>query len=208
MAERIPVYVHAADPVSEAGILGQLRHRPEIELLTDEEAHRAAVAVTVADEVDEPLLRSIRATKRNERARVVLIATRLDDSALLSAVEAGVSGFLRRSEASAERIVAVVQSALAGDGTVPPDLLGRLLSQVGALQRDVLAPRGLSFAGLTHRELEVLRLVADGFSTSDIAKRLAYSERTVKNVIHDLTTRLQLRNRSHAVAYALRQGLI
>jgi len=54
----------------------------------------------------------------------------------------------------------------------------------------------------------VLRLIADGCDTSEIANRLAYSERTVKNVLHDVTTRLQLRNRSHAVAYALRQGLI
>jgi DNA-binding NarL/FixJ family response regulator len=54
----------------------------------------------------------------------------------------------------------------------------------------------------------VLRLVAEGFDTAHIAMQLSYSERTVKNVLHDLTTRLQLRNRSHAVAYALREGLI
>jgi DNA-binding NarL/FixJ family response regulator len=56
--------------------------------------------------------------------------------------------------------------------------------------------------------VEVLRLLADGLDTSEIAHKLAYSERTVKNVVHDVTTRLQLRNRSHAVAYALREGLI
>jgi DNA-binding NarL/FixJ family response regulator len=91
---------------------------------------------------------------------------------------------------------------------VPPDLLGRLLDQVGRLQRQVLAPRGLTFTGLATREIEVLRLVADGLSTGEIAVELCYSERTVKNVLHDITTRLHLRNRSHAVAYALRQGLI
>jgi len=51
-------------------------------------------------------------------------------------------------------------------------------------------------------------LLADGYSTAEIARELAYSERTIKNSIHDLTTRLQLRNRSHAVAFAVRQGLI
>ena len=91
---------------------------------------------------------------------------------------------------------------------MPPDLLGRLLEQVGRLQRQVLAPRGLTFAGLTPREAQVLKLVADGHDTSEIALELCYSERTVKNVLHDVTTRLQLRNRSHAVAYALREGLI
>ena len=61
---------------------------------------------------------------------------------------------------------------------------------------------------LTDREVDVLRLLSEGWDTAEIASKLAYSERTVKNVIHDITARLQLRNRSHAVAYAVRQGLI
>jgi DNA-binding NarL/FixJ family response regulator len=64
------------------------------------------------------------------------------------------------------------------------------------------------FTGLSDREVRVLQLVADGWDTAEIAGELCYSERTVKNILHDLTTRLQLRNRSHAVAYALREGLI
>jgi DNA-binding NarL/FixJ family response regulator len=96
----------------------------------------------------------------------------------------------------------------AGDGEVPADLLGRLLGHVGRLQRQVLSPRGIAFTGLTDRETQVLRLVADGCDTAEIARRLCYSERTVKNCLHDVTTRLQLRNRSHAVAYAVREGLI
>ena len=91
---------------------------------------------------------------------------------------------------------------------MPPDLLGRLLDQVGRLQRTVLDPRGITFTGLASREIEVLKLVAEGWDTAQIATRLSYSERTVKNVLHDVTTRLQLRNRSHAVAYAMREGLI
>ncbi|WP_383826475.1 response regulator transcription factor [Streptomyces sp. NPDC058486] len=57
-------------------------------------------------------------------------------------------------------------------------------------------------------EVDVLRLVAEGYDTADIAAKLSYSERTIKNVLHAVITRLQLRNRSHAVAYAMRQGLI
>jgi DNA-binding NarL/FixJ family response regulator len=72
----------------------------------------------------------------------------------------------------------------------------------------VLAPRGLTFSGLTERELSVLRLLADGHDTAEVGRQLFYSERTVKNIVHDVTSRLDLRNRTHAVAYALRQGLI
>ena len=72
----------------------------------------------------------------------------------------------------------------------------------------MLHPRGLTFAGLTEREVGVLRLLAEGLDTAEVGRRLFFSERTVKNVIHDITSRLDLRNRTHAVAYAIRQGLI
>ena len=52
------------------------------------------------------------------------------------------------------------------------------------------------------------RLLAEGFDTAEVGERLFYSERTVKNIIHDVTSRLELRNRTHAVAYAIREGLI
>jgi Response regulator containing a CheY-like receiver domain and an HTH DNA-binding domain len=90
---------------------------------------------------------------------------------------------------------------------VPPDLLGRLLAQVSRVQQ-FLQPRGLQLSGLSTREADILRLIADGLDTNEIAASLSYSERTVKNVLHDVTSRLQLRNRSHAVAYALKQGMI
>ena len=54
----------------------------------------------------------------------------------------------------------------------------------------------------------MLRLIADGLDTCEIARRLAFSERTIKSILHDVTTRLQLRNRAHAVAYAVREGFI
>ena len=76
------------------------------------------------------------------------------------------------------------------------------------IQRQVPTPRGLTFNGLAGREIDVLRLVAEGYDTAEIVEKLAYSERTVKTVLHDVTSRLGLRNRSHAVAYAVRQGLI
>ena len=104
--------------------------------------------------------------------------------------------------------LSAIRSAAAGEGTLPPDLLGRLLRQVGELQRQVLSPRGLTFSGLTERETSVLRLLAEGYDTAEVGRRLFYSERTVKNIIHDVTSRLDLRNRAHAVAYAIREGLI
>ena len=208
MSDRIAVYVFAHDPISQAGLASQLRGRPELHVV-DDDIDRAQVAVVVVDEVDEETTRVVRAIQRNNGIpRVVLVVTRLDDAGMLAGVEAGVCALLRRSEAVPDRLLSAVRSAATGDGSVPADLLGRLLEHVGQLQRQVLSPRGITLSGLTEREIEVLRLVADGYDTSQIASSLAYSERTIKNVIHDVTARLNLRNRSHAVAYAVRQGLI
>jgi DNA-binding NarL/FixJ family response regulator len=205
--ERIAVYVHADDPISQAGVASQLRPRPEVRVLDAAEAEQASVALVVADRVSERTLQVLRSRQRGG-ARLVLVVSEVDDTDLVAAVEAGIAGLVRRGEATPERMVHVIRSAAAGEGAVPPDLLGRLLDQVGRLQRQVLWPRGLTFAGLAEREIEVLRLVADGLDTAEIAAKLSYSQRTVKNVLHDITSRLHLRNRSHAVAYALRQGLI
>jgi DNA-binding NarL/FixJ family response regulator len=208
MPERIPTYVYASDPISQAGVVSQLRPRPEILIVDDSDLDRAQVAVVVTDVLDEQTVRVLRAVQRGGVPRTVLVAAVLDDGALAAAAEAGVSGLLRRAEATPERLARVVVRVAAGQGEVPTDLLGRLLDQVGKLQRQVLQPRGLAFSGLSDRETQVLRLVADGHGTAEIATELCYSERTVKNVLHDITSRLQLRNRSHAVAYALREGLI
>jgi DNA-binding NarL/FixJ family response regulator len=204
---RINVSVWASDPLSRAGTVAQLRGQGRVHVVDDNEG-TADVALVVADEIDAEALRSIRSLRRQGARSVALLVTRLDDRALLAAVEAGVSGVLRRSQATVLNLVSTIKSVAAGEGALPPDLLARLLDQVGHLQRQVLAPRGLTFSGLTERELDVLRLLAEGLDTAEVSGRLFYSERTVKNIIHDVTSRLELRNRTHAVAYAIKQGLI
>ena len=205
--DRIKTCIHADDPISWAGVASQLKPRPEVLVLDAIDAAQAKVSLVVADQVSDGALRTMRAL-RQRGSSVVLVVVELNDAALVAAVEAGVAALVRRSEATPERLVAVIRSAAAGEAAVPPDLLCRLLDQVGQLQRQVLSPRGMSLAGLADREIEVLRLVAEGLDTAEIATKLSYSQRTIKTVLHDVTTRLQLRNRSHAVAYALRQGLI
>jgi DNA-binding NarL/FixJ family response regulator len=209
MSDPIIVYVYSADPILQAGLVSQLGSRPEIGFVTSEaDLDRAVVAVVVTDAVTEEDLRVLRAIQRNSVPRTVLIARDFDDPTVVAAAEAGVSGLVRRADATPEHLVHILCRVAGGDGTIPDDLVGRLLTHVGRMQRAVLAPRGFLATGLTERETRVLGYIADGDDTATIARKLAYSERTVKNVLHDLTSRLQLRNRSHAVAYAVREGLI
>jgi len=206
VARRIATRVVASDPVTRAGLVAQLRTQHELVVVEDED--RAAVAVVATDVIDDEAARIVRTLLRSGPVHVVVVSSVLDDSGVLVAVEAGACAIVRRADASAERMASVIGSAVAGHGTLPPDLLGSLLSQVGQLQRNVLHPRGIQLNGFSERETEVLRLIADGFDTAEIAAKLSYSERTVKNIVHDVMSRFNLRNRCHAVAYALRSGVI
>jgi DNA-binding NarL/FixJ family response regulator len=203
----VPTTVWCLDPISREGVLSQLRGRPEVRVLPEARREAARVAVAVADQVDEVTSTALR-DLREAVGRLVLVCAVVDDAVLVAAAEAGVLGLLRRSDATPEMLAHAVERVAAGHGELPADLVGRLMEQVGRLQRQVLAPRGLTFSGLSPREAQVVHLCADGHDTATIARRLCYSERTVKNVLHDLTVRLQLRNRTHLVAHALREGLI
>lgn len=208
MSTRTQVLARATDPILENGVRMALRTRPEVWLVDEDAGVAATVALVVADRLDERTGQLLRTLHGRGYTRIVLVAGDLDDTEILTAVESGVCAIARRADSTPEVLVRLVTAAAAGEGALPPDLLGRLLNRVSRLQRHVLEPRGLQLGGITNREGEVLRLVASGLSTQEIADKLCYSQRTVKSILHDVTNRFQLRNRAHAVAYALREGLI
>jgi DNA-binding NarL/FixJ family response regulator len=205
----VPVVLSVTDPISRAGLYAALRGRHEVKLIDEIEVDERSVIVTMVDRLDDTVIQQLRVRyARGQTARLVLITTDLADPDLLAAVELGVRAVVLRADATPDYLVKLIRTAASGEATLPPDLLGRLLTQVSRLQREVLAPRGLSFAGLSERELEVLRLVAQGLNTGEIAVRLSYSQRTIKTVLHDVVNRFQVRNRTQAVVYAMREGLI
>ncbi|MFE7331563.1 LuxR C-terminal-related transcriptional regulator [Streptomyces sp. NPDC057565] len=205
---RTSVAVLASDPISQTGVASQLRPRSEVTVHTHDDANPSDVTLVVADAVEEDTLRTLRRLQRTRTTRLLLVITEIDEQKLVNAAECEVLGVVRRSEATPDRLVDAISAVAKGDGFLPPDLLGRLLGEVGRLQGAVLGPRGLRLTGLAAREVDVLRLIAEGYDTADVAAKLAYSERTIKNILHGVMTRLQLKNRTHAVAYAMRQGLI
>ncbi|MFD8796249.1 helix-turn-helix transcriptional regulator [Streptomyces vinaceus] len=205
---RIRVVVHAPDPISRAGALSQLRQHPVIDLRDASETGPGTVAVLIDETPDEATFARLRRLVRGEGARAVLVVNTVREAELLDLVECGVGAVVWRHEATTQRLLQAVLAASRGDGDLPTDLLGRLLGQVRMLQRSAAGRSGPHATGVTTREADVLRLIAEGLDTAEIAGKLSYSERTVKNVMHGLTTRLHLRNRAHAVAYALREGYI
>lgn len=205
--QRIPVSILTDDAISRAGIATQLRHRPEVRLVDDAQL-RDSIVIVVANEIDEGALRLIRGAHAAAAAGVVLVA-RLLEEGLLPAVEAGVTTLLPRASATGDRLVDAVQAAAgAGNGAASTDLTAHLVGQLRRVVRDHPPAAHTSNGGFTEREIKVLRLVAEGYDTAEVGRRLFCSERTVKYILQAATSRLDLRNRTHAVAYALRLGLI
>lgn len=135
--------------------------------------------------------------------RLVGIVAEAREELLYDTLTAGLAGVLIRSALTPTRLTSCLGAVVSGQGAMPPELLGRMVS---GLARG--APRGARVPGLAGREVSVLRLLAEGDSTREIAESLSYSERTVKNIVHDLLMKLDCRTRAHAVALATRQGVI
>ncbi|MFC9249888.1 helix-turn-helix transcriptional regulator [Amycolatopsis thailandensis] len=205
--EAVRVAVRAADVITHTGLTSFLRTRPELSVVDADELTDRDVLVVQAGRMTPQVVAGLR-EQRWSSVPKVLLAGEIRENDVLSAVECRVVAVLPQSRTSGDRLVEAIVSAASGRGLLPPDLLGQLLDNIRRLQHEVLSPRGLSTAGLTTREVDVLRLMADGCDTGEIAERLCYSERTVKNVIYELTNRLNLRNRPHAVAYAMQAGVI
>jgi len=136
-------------------------------------------------------------------ARVILCSSHCAEEAVLAAIQAGAVGVLRKDTLTTDSLASAVRAAVDGTGVVTQELLRDLLDGLAANGLDRPAP-----ARLTDREQQVLSLIAQGHPTREVAERLCYSERTVKNVLHDVVTKLNARSRSQAVAHAVREGLI
>jgi DNA-binding NarL/FixJ family response regulator len=204
---QVTVRIVARDPIISIGLTTILGKHPRIVPVQGTGDGQADVVVFASGTLLAPAMRRLREVAERELP-IVLLAGGVGEASLLTLIECGVVAFLDRRCLTQEEIAEAVISAAAGEGVMPKATLGRLMSLVQTMQQDVLAPMGINAAGLSPREVDVLRLVADGADTSEIAKELAYSESTVKHVLYELTTRLKLRNRTHAVAFALRAGVL
>jgi DNA-binding NarL/FixJ family response regulator len=140
--------------------------------------------------------------------QVLVCSARCEEHDVLACVQAGAIGYMSKATLTPAVLVASVTAAASGAGVMAPEILGTLLRGLTRVSREVLEPRGVTLSRLSQREQEVLRLVADGHPIREVAKRLCYSERTIKNVIHDVVIKLDVRTRSQAVAMAVREGLI
>jgi DNA-binding NarL/FixJ family response regulator len=202
--DAISVLIVAKDPISHAGVERQLLAMSDITVLTPKSGRHPDVALVVADTVDEEALGWIRTIRRHSLSRIVVVAGVTGQSAVWAS-EAGATSVLPRSMADGRRLAWAIQKAHRGEA----------VAVLGAEERP--APAAATSAArvsekgshtVSDRDREVLRLLAEGCDTGEIARTLAYSEPTIKNVIQRLFEQLKAKNRPHAVALALRSGII
>jgi DNA-binding NarL/FixJ family response regulator len=208
MVKTVTVKVCEPDPITRFGLVTHIRQDPGMALVPPVREERADVIVATVDNANEQSLDALRPLATPAAKRFLVIVGGGWSADLHTAVDLGVRGVLFRRDFNWTKFRDSVRAISAGQGAFPTDLQGKLLDQVDRTVKEVLAPRGLTASGLTTREIDILRLVAEGDSLEDIAGKLQYSERTVKNVLYGLMKRLNLRNRAHAVSYAIRSGVI
>jgi DNA-binding NarL/FixJ family response regulator len=160
--------------------------RPEVLVCDLQMAGRSGVVVTAAV-VDLGV-------------KVLILSASGEQADVLEAVKAGATGYLVKSASAGELIDAVRRTA-AGEAVFTPGLAGLVLGEYRRTASDDGAPR------LTERETEVLRLVAKGLTSKQVAERLVLSHRTVENHVQNTLTKLQLHNRVELTRYAVDQGL-
>ncbi len=180
-------------------------HAPSIALAWEDQA-LAEADVVVLDSDLGGAMAFVQEVVVQGGARVLLCLHDATPAEVLDAIAHGVSGALARDRLTPDTLVAAVNAVAAGilafDVGVVRTLSGSLTT-VGERERG--APAG---GGFTAREQMVLSLVAAGLSNREIAKRLSYSERTIKTVLHDVVIKLGVKSRSQAVAMAVRERII
>ncbi len=135
--------------------------------------------------------------------KVLVLTTFDDDEWVFDALRAGASGYLLK-DTRREKVIEAVRGTVSGRAYVDPQVAGKLLDQVASKQEQ---PLSVITEKLTGREVEVLRLIARGFSNADIADRLHLSEGTVRNHVSAIFTRLGVSDRTQAAIIAIRHGL-
>ena len=136
---------------------------------------------------------------------VLVVSGSADDDDVMDALLAGACGYLLKTSPISD-LVTAIRSAAAGGSTLSPDVASQLLSYVR--QNEPSVRIGSEAVGqLTPRELEVLRLLADGMENSEIARELVISTRTAANHVASILEKLQMQNRIQAAVYAVKHGL-
>jgi DNA-binding NarL/FixJ family response regulator len=208
-APGLAIAVYGGDLLTRAGVAAHLAPHHDIRVIPQTEDapdSTGDVAVVLVDQLDVQAVVQLRKLSADYEKRVVLVVGELADHQLTLLLETGVSSVVWRHQANSAGLERAIRAVARDDAEMPGNLLRRLFARLDSRDQGTIV--SAVQPGLTQRERDVLELVSQGFGTKEIADQLSYSERTIKGILHDAMMRLNLRNRAHAVAHAIRQDYI
>ncbi|MCB9077649.1 MAG: response regulator transcription factor [Anaerolineaceae bacterium] len=212
MSDMIRILIVDDHPVVRHGLRGMLSLKPGLEVVGEAEDGEEAVLQARLLQPDVILLdlmmprkdglAVIQALKQEAHSANILVLTSLTgDEKLLAAIEAGALGCLLK-DSSPQELVRAIRDVAQGELTLHPAIARKLLRGSPSSPET-----GSPHDRLTEREIDVLKLMAQGLSNRDIAETLVISDQTVRGHVSNILEKLQLANRTQAVLYALRQGI-
>jgi len=193
------------------GVRAFLDAQPDLKVVAEAASGREAVEAAKAHAPDVVLMdllmpgmdgvETTRAVKEaSPESHVVVLTSHHDDAYVFAALRAGALGYVLKT-IGAEELAGTVRRAAHGEPTLHPSIALRLMQDVRGEQEDVTSE-------LTPRELEVLKLIAEGLTNADIAERLGVAEKTVKGHVGNVLSKLQVHDRTQAAVYAWREGVV
>jgi NarL family two-component system response regulator LiaR len=154
-----------------------------------------------------PGMDGVEATRRvkqvSPRSQIVVLTSYHEDEHIFPALKAGALSYILK-DVSAEELASAIRKAAVGEAVLHPRVAARVIKELQGKRSDTLNP----FTELSERELEVLKLIADGLSNAEMAAKLVLSEKTVKGHVSNILSKLHLADRTQAAVYAWREGVV
>jgi two-component system, NarL family, response regulator LiaR len=137
------------------------------------------------------------------RAQVIVLTSYHQDEHIFPAIRAGALSYMLKDVGPTE-LADGVRKAAVGEAVLHPRVAARVVQELHGARRDTVNP----FTELSEREMETLKLIAEGLSNSEIAERMIISEKTVKSHVSNILSKLHLADRTQAAVYAWREGVV
>jgi NarL family two-component system response regulator LiaR len=214
MSEPITVMLVDDHAMVRQGVRAFLVTQPDLSVVGEagsgEEAVKMAaqfVPDVILMDLIMPNMDGVEATRRvkqvSPRSQVVVLTSYHEDENIFPALKAGALSYILK-DLSADELASTVRKAAVGEAILHPRVAARVIKEVQGARGEKVNP----FTELSQRELEVLKLIADGMSNAEMAAKLVLSEKTVKGHVSNILSKLQLADRTQAAVYAWREGIV
>jgi len=214
MADATTILIVDDHAIVRKGVRGYLEVQPDLVVVGEAADGKEAVRIVtelvpdvVLMDLVMPGMDGIEAARRirdaSPRTQVVVLTSHHEDGHIFPAIKAGAISYLLK-DVDPEELAEAVRAAARGEAIIHPRVAARMMAELRGT-RDMVAS---AFAELTDREMDVLRLIAEGLSNATIAEQLVLSEKTVKGYVSNILGKLHLADRTQAAVYAWREGVV